>query len=397
MFHTKLGISYSSAYHDFHGFDLPLFLRLQLLMFPDIKYGQLMAYSLFDHRHFSTILQHDRIAALFSEEAEIDAMLRFEGILAAVEADLDIIPKAAGKVIETTAATLRPQSERLMIGIQRDALVVPILVQILREAVGTEHGRHVHFGATSQDVLDTGLILRLREALTILRNDLAMVISTLEDFKAKLGKVEIMGRTRMQRALPITFGDRIDTWTEPLFHHQDTLMSLGSRLLTVQFGGAVGTLDKLGDDGPNVRAALAKRLKLADPGRAWHAQRDRIADLAHWLSQVSGGIGKIGQDLMLMTQNEIGEITLASTGTSSTMPHKRNPVQAELLVTLARLNAGKIATMGQSIIHEGERSGVAWTLEWFVLPEMVATTAASLMIAKTVLEGLEMGSPHVAL
>ena len=351
-----------------------------------------MVYSLFDHRHFSKILKHHRIEAHFTEQAEIEAMLRFEGALAAVEADLGLIPKAAGRAIETTATALQPDPECLAIGIQRDALVVPVLVHILRKAVGADHGKHVHFGATSQDVIDTGLILRLRDALTILRNDLAAVVSALEVLKAKFGRFKIMGRTRMQCALPIAFDDRIDTWMEPLSRHQDALTSLGVRLLSVQFGGAVGTLDKLGDAGPHVRAALAKRLSLTDPGSAWHVQRDRIADLVHWLSQVSGSVGKIGQDLLLMTQNEIGEATLASTGTSSTMPHKRNPVQAELLVTLARLNAGKLGTMGQSIIHEGERSGVAWTLEWFVLPEMIATTAASLMIAKTALEGLEIRS-----
>jgi len=349
-------------------------------------------FSLFDHPHFSALLRHEPIAALFSPDAELAAMLHFEAALAAVEGEQGAIPQDAATAVVEAIATFRPDPRALAAGVARDSLVVPALIDMLRQAVGTGHGRYVHYGATSQDVIDSGLILRIKDALAILRHDLSTILGELEGLGAGQGQVPIMARTRMQRALPITFGDRLATWASPLAHHRGALDALERRVLAVQLGGPVGTLEKLGARGAAVRAALAERLDLADPGRPWHAERDRMADLAHWLSQVSGALGKIGQDLVLMAQNEVGEAVLATGGLSSAMAHKRNPVLAELLITLARLNAGQLASMHQALVHEGERSGAAWTLEWLVLPEMIATTAASLQVGKGCLQGLEIRS-----
>ena len=156
--------------------------------------------------------------------------------------------------------------------------------------------------------------------------------------------------------------------------HLERLDALRRSLLVVQFGGAAGTLEKLGDKGPAVRAALADRLGLADAPQ-WHSQRDRIAELAGWLSLVTGSLGKFGQDVALMAQAG-DEIELAGGGGSSAMPHKQNPVDAEVLVTLARFNAAQLSGMHQALVHEQERSGAAWTLEWLILPQMVMATAA---------------------
>lgn len=349
-----------------------------------------MTFSLFDHPHFSALLGHDEIAPLFKAEAEMAAMLRFETALAEVECELGVIPEAACAAILAAIAAFKPALERLAAAVGRDGLVVPELVAALREELDDEHRAHVHFGATSQDVIDTGLILRVKKVMAVLRRDLAELIGTLEQLRRSDGMTPVMGRTRMQCALPITAGDRIATWASPLQQHLETLDTLERRVLVVQFGGAVGTLDKLEKRGAEVRAALAGRLGLVDPGRSWHAERDRIADLAGWLSKVSGSVGKIGQDLVLMAQNEVGEAVLASGGLSSAMPHKRNPVQAEILVTLARFNAGQLSSVHQALVHEGERSGAAWTLEWMVLPEMVAATAASLKLCGQCLESLEI-------
>jgi len=349
-------------------------------------------FSLFDHPHFAALLDHQEVAALFTPEAEIGAMLRFEAALAEAEADVGVIPRDAAAAIASSITGFRPDPEALVAGAARDGLVVPSLIALLRQAVGDEHGRHVHVAATSQDVIDTGLMLRAKDALAILRSALGAVLDDLAELRKEHGQVAIMGRTRMQRALPITFDDRAAAWAGPLEHLMAALDALESRVLAVQLGGAVGTLDRLGQEGAAVRAALAKRLGLADPGRPWHAERDRMADLANWLSQVSGALGKIGQDLVLMAQNEVGEAVLASAGESSAMPHKRNPVLAEILVTLARLNAGQLGSIHHALVHEGERSGAAWTLEWLVLPEMIATTAASLKIGSACLQGVQIRS-----
>ncbi|MGH1477842.1 MAG: 3-carboxy-cis,cis-muconate cycloisomerase [Geminicoccales bacterium] len=349
-----------------------------------------MAFSLFDHPHFSKLLQRDEIADLFTSKAEIAAMLHFELALAESEAELGLIPSEAAIAITSAIQTFQPTTGQLAEGIRRDGVIGPTLVYGLRQATPEPHRRHVHFGATSQDIIDTGLILRLKQILFILRGDLETVSFQLSELASIEGHKKIMGRTRMQRALPITFADRIATWRGPIVQQLDALDDLERHVLAVQFGGAVGTLDQLGERGVAVRAALAKRLDLTDPGRAWHVERDRIADLAHWLTKISGCAGKIGQDLVLMAQNEIGEVKLTQGGTSSAMAHKRNPIQAEILIALARYNAGHLASLHQAMVHEGERSGAAWTLEWLTLPAMIATTGAALAILRDSLSGLSV-------
>ncbi len=351
-----------------------------------------MTFSLFDHPYFSSLLRHEAIAALFSAEAELAAMLRFEAALAEVEAELGVIPEDAAAAIVAAIKGFQPEEATLAADVRRDGLVGPGLVAALRGSMPEAHRAHLHFGATSQDMIDTGLVLRLRQVFAILKDDLQAVLEALDGLSARQGSARIMGRTRMQQALPITVADRVATWRAPLARQLDDLDALENRVLAVQFGGAVGTLDQLGERGPAIRAALAERLGLIDPARPWHAERDRIADFAGWLAKISGSLGKIGQDLALMAQNEVGEAVLASGGLSSAMPHKKNPVQAEILVTLGRFNAGHLASIHHAMISEGERSGAAWTLEWLTLPEMVAATAAALMIAKSSIDGLTITS-----
>lgn len=188
-----------------------------------------------------------------------------------------------------------------------------------------------------------------------------------------------MGRTRMQAAIPITVSDRLRSWIEPLLDHKDRLEAMDRDLFAVQFGGAAGTLEKLGDRADDVRATLAEELDLADFPQ-WHSQRSEVADFANALSLVTGSLGKFGQDIALMAQQG-DEIELAGGGGSSAMPHKQNPVAAEVLVALARFNATQLSGMHHALIHEQERSGAAWTLEWLIMPQMAGATAAALRLA----------------
>ena len=186
-----------------------------------------------------------------------------------------------------------------------------------------------------------------------------------------------MAHTRMQQALPFTAADKIGTWVQPLERHRAALDSLAPRLLVVQLGGPVGTRGELKGQGDAVADAMSERLGLG-VAPSWHSQRDRIGEFGSFLSLLTGTLGKIGQDIALMAQNEVGEVKLATGGGSSAMPHKSNPVPAEVLVTLARFNAGLLGTLHQALVHENERSGAAWTLEWMVLPQMVVSSAAAL-------------------
>lgn len=349
-----------------------------------------MTFSLFDHPHFSMLLGRDDLCSMFAPDAEILAMLRFEANLALAEADAGVIPEAAAVAIADVAGAFQADVDQLSAGVARDGLVVPALVTALRQTLDEAHRPHLHFGATSQDVIDTGLVLRLKAASALLRDDIGSVIRRLDQLSKEHGNRPLMGRTRMQRALPVRVADRIGIWRRPLMHHLEALDQLESHLLAVQFGGPVGTLETLGEKGPEVRARLAERLALNDPGCCWHTERGRIVDLACWLSKVSGSIGKIGQDVILMAQNEVGEAVIGNGGRSSAMPHKRNPIRAELLVTLARYNAVELGMVHQALIHEGERSGSAWSLEWLALPMMIGATGAALANASAMLGDLEI-------
>ena len=347
-----------------------------------------MNHSLFSQPYSPPLLAREDLAALFTADAEIEAMLRSEAALAEAEGDAGVIPEAAALAIVEATRIFEADVEALTAGVRRDGLVVPSLVKDLRENLEDRHRPHLHFGATSQDVIDTGLMLRLKGVFALFSSDIEDVVGQLEKLTSVAGRRPLMARTRMQRALEIRLADRIGIWKAPLVQHLDALEALRRHALAVQFGGPVGTLDKLGDKGPLVRKILAEKLGLADPGCCWHTDRSRIADLANWLAKVSGSLGKIGQDVVLMAQNEVGEVEIAEGGLSSTMPHKKNPVRAELLVSLARFNAVQLSAIHQAVVHENERSGSAWTLEWLTLPIMVATTGAALGVGGDLLDAM---------
>ncbi|WP_095080941.1 3-carboxy-cis,cis-muconate cycloisomerase [Mesorhizobium sophorae] len=337
-----------------------------------------MTVSPFDHPLLSALLGDEEASRHFSVEAEIEAMLAFERALAEVEAENGLITGEAAAAIVAGLGTFRPDTALLRAGVARDGVMVPELVRQIRAAVGEPHGASVHFGATSQDVVDTGLMLRFKsvvEHLSLLLTETGMRLASLEE---RFGGRALTGITRMQNAIPIRVSNRVAAWRAPLQRHQERLVEQSRRLLVVQFGGAAGTLEKLDDKGPAVRAALAAKLGLADAPQ-WHSQRDSLADFAGWLSLVTGSLGKFGQDIALMAQGG-ADIELSGGGGSSAMPHKQNPVKAEALVALARFNATQLSGMHQALVHEQERSGAAWTLEWLLLPQMVVATAASLRL-----------------
>jgi 3-carboxy-cis,cis-muconate cycloisomerase len=328
----------------------------------------------------------EEVGACFSNAVELAAMLRFEAALVDAEAEAGLIPPAAARAIGKACESFRPDWQALAAGLARDGVVVPALVKQLRAAVGETHGRFVHVGATSQDVVDTGLALRLQDVTRILLDRLNALILALDDLKRRDCAIPLMAHTRMQRALPFTAADKLDTWTAPLKRNRERLLELAPHVLVIQLGGPIGTRAELGDKGDAVAAALAARLGLG-VAPAWHSQRDRVGEFGAFLSLLSGTLGKIGQDIALMVQNEVGAMLLPSGGGSSAMAHKSNPVGAEVLVALARLNAGLLGTLHQALVHENERSGAAWTLEWMVLPQMTIATAAGLRHAQTLIAG----------
>lgn len=317
--------------------------------------------------------------ALFTDDAEIAAILKFESALAGAEAEAGVIPEVAADAIAHALSRFTPDMKDLAKGMAKDGVVVPALVRQLRAAVG-EHGKSVHFGATSQDAIDTGLMLRIAQAISLIHQRLTAVEANLSFVGGRDGAGTMMAHTRMQQALPMSVAAKIETWTAPLARIRRSLAALRRRLLVIQLGGPVGTRAELGEKAAEVVKRLAERLDLGQAD-SWHAERDPIAELGGVLSMITGSLGKFGADVALLSQNEVSIVKLEGGGGSSAMAHKSNPVNAELLVTLARYNAGLLGTLHQALVHEYERSGSAWTLEWMVLPQMVVTTGASLRIA----------------
>jgi 3-carboxy-cis,cis-muconate cycloisomerase len=346
-----------------------------------------MTVSAFDSPMLSALLGDAEVAGYFSAEADIRAMLAFESALARAQASVGLVPAEAAAHIAAVCDTFSPDIDILAKGAARDGVVVPALVKLLRARVGPSHDAHIHRGATSQDVIDSSLILRLKPVLAVLEARLRELIDALRELEASQGAVSLMGRTRMQRALPIHAADKLRGWREPLERHIARLGELNPRLLVVQFGGAVGVRGDLDGKGEAIVAELARLLRLG-AGPCWQVERDGFAELASWCSLVTGSLGKIGVDVALMAQNEIGEVKLAEGGGSSAMPHKSNPVRAEALLTLARFNATLLGAQHQTLVHENERSGAAWTLEWLVLPQMIVATAAALRHAAALCRGL---------
>lgn len=339
--------------------------------------------------YLDLLLTDPDLGALLSAEADLTAMTTIEVALARACGEHGLIPENAALAIELAAADFEPDTARLAEDTLRDGVVVAGLVKQLRALVGDEYGAHVHFGATSQDVIDTALALRLRNILTLFGARLERLGGTLAALEDRFGANRLMGRTRMQAAIPITAGDRLAVWHGLVGRVLARLDGVRQANLILSLAGPAGTSDKFGAKIGNVRETLAGLLQLSVPDYVPHAARDRFALLGGWLSEVTGALGKIGQDVALMAQNEIGEIRLSSAGGSSAMAHKQNPVLAEVLVTLARYNAVQLSGLHQALVHEQERSGAAWTLEWLILPQMLNATGAALVHAQSMLDAIE--------
>lgn len=319
------------------------------------------------------------MAAILSDQSVIAAMLRVEVALARAQADLGVIPAKAAEAIAQAAASLHPDPADLAAAVAVAGIPAQPLIAALKSAAGNS-GAFAHYGATSQDIQDTALALQLVQALDLLGGRLGELATLLAQKAADHADLPIPARTRHQIAAPTTLGAKIAVWQAMAARNRQRLDQLRPRLLLVSLHGAAGTEAALAGHGPALRAAMAAALGLGVPGGPWHAARDGIAELAGWLSLVTGALGKMGLDLIQLGQSEIAEVSAGEAGGSSTMPQKQNPVAAEALVTLARLNAGDLAGMHQALIHAQERDGSALGLEWTLLPAMLERTAAALRI-----------------
>ena len=334
-----------------------------------------------DSSLFAPLFSDGEVAEQFSDAQFVRAMLEVESALARVQGRLGVVPTEAATRIVDVAGKLEVDFERLRNGVEKSGVPVIELVRQLREQVGGEAANYVHWGATSQDIVDSARVLQVRAGLGNLESKLESVIRNLSWLADRHRHTLMAGRTHSQQALPITFGFKVAVWLAPLIRHRERLAELRPRVLVVQFGGAVGTLATLGRSGTQVQEALAAELGLDLPPIPWHTQRDTMAELAGWLSMLNGSLAKMAQDVILLAQSEVSELSESGDSTrggSSTMPQKNNPIISELIITAARTNASLLASMHQAQVQEHERGTHGWQMEWLVLPQMFTLTAAAL-------------------
>ncbi|HEY8607652.1 MAG TPA: 3-carboxy-cis,cis-muconate cycloisomerase [Noviherbaspirillum sp.] len=336
----------------------------------------------------------DAARAIFSAQACVQGMLDFEAALARAQARTGVIPAACAEPIARCCNADRIDFDGLAAAAAPAGnLAIPLVKQLTDLVAGedADAARYVHWGATSQDAIDTGLVLQLRTALDLIDAELVALTAALALQARRHRDTAMAGRTWMQQALPLTFGLKVAGWLDGLQRHQDRLAAVRTRVLALQFGGAAGTLASLGGQGLRVAQALAGELRLDLPDIPWHTQRDRMAEAAAVFGMLTGSLGKIARDVSLLMQTEVGEAAepaAAGKGGSSTMPHKRNPVACAAVLAAATRVPPLVSVMLSGMVQEHERALGGWQAEWDTLPEIVLLTAGALQQVRTIAEGL---------
>ena len=344
----------------------------------------------------------ESMQAVFSDQRRMQAMLDFEAALARAGEKAGLIPSAAATSIERQCRAELFSVEELAAAVTLAGNpAIPLIKALERLITETGDGseRYLHLGATSQDVMDTGLILQLVAALDLLEGQLKTLGDNLVVLASDHEKTVLAGRTWLQHAPPVTLGMKVSGWLGAVTRHIQRLREMKPRLLCLQFGGASGTLAALREHAWPVTEQLAKELGLTLPEQPWHTQRDRLAELAGWLGSLSGSLGKMGRDISLLMQTELGEVSEPSApgkGGSSTMPHKRNPVGAAMLISAATRAPGLVATMLSAMPQEHERSLGLWHAEWETLPELCKLVSGALEQAGSLADGLEVDTERMS-
>ena len=328
-------------------------------------------------------------------------MLDFEAALARAEAACGVIPQAAAAAITKACRAESFDLAALAEAATRSGnLAIPLVKALTADVARADSAaaRYVHWGATSQDVIDTATMLMLRAGIDALDGDLARAVAGFARQARQHRDTAVVARTWLQHALPMPFGLKLAEYAAALHRSRRRLRRLRSETLALQFGGAAGTLAALGDRGLAVAEALAQELNLPLPEAPWHTHRDRIADAAAVFAIITGTCGKIARDIQLMMQTDVGEAFEPAgegRGGSSTMPHKRNPVAAATALAAATMAPNLAATMFAAQVQDHERSAGPWHAEWPTLPTLLLVTSGALAALVDIAEGLEIDTARM--
>ena len=348
-----------------------------------------------------SLFSTEGMQSIFSDRNTIQRMLDVEAALARALAVEDVIPQMAVAAIVSSCRADLMDADALTKSLSSAGnLAIPLVKQLTAAVANTDPdaARYVHWGATSQDVIDSGRVLQLRDAIDLITTDLAALADNLASIAHQHRATIMMGRTWMQHAQPTTLGLKIAGWLDAIMRHQDRLQALRTRVCVLQFGGAAGTLASLGDSGLTVATALAKDLSLALPALPWHTHRDRMGEVATTFGLLTGTLGKIARDIALHAQTEIAELAeplVQGRGGSSTMPHKRNPVACSAVLACAMRVPALVSTMLTAMVQEQERALGGWQAEWETLPEIASLTSAALNQLREVTSGLSVDAARM--
>ncbi|KAL2001962.1 hypothetical protein VTN02DRAFT_940 [Thermoascus thermophilus] len=383
---------------------LPAMLRLVQLCrrpqvvprLPRLQIGRSMgSVSAIDSSLFRTLFGTEEIRKVFNDEAYIKRCVEAEAALARAQSRCNVIPAGIGDLITKKVESSALDLDRL----RRETEIVgyPILplVRQLAAICGEEAGRYVHWGATTQDIMDLASVLQMKDGLDIVERLLRDVIKTLRGLSARYKDTPMAGRTHLQHALPVTFGYKCAVWLSGFQRHLERLEQLRRRTLLVQFGGAAGSLASLGsgDDGLRVRKALAEELGLSDPPITWHVARDGVAEIVNFLALLGGSMGKLALDLILLSSNELGEVSepfVPHRGASSTMPQKRNPIASEVILAASKILRSNAGLVLDAMVADLERASGPWHLEWVAVPESFVVAVGALSQTHFALAGLSV-------
>jgi 3-carboxy-cis,cis-muconate cycloisomerase len=337
-----------------------------------------------------TLYGSDAMRAVFDETAYFQRMLDVEAALAQVQGRLGIIPRDAADAIAAAATRGELRTEVLAASARNVGYPVVGVVSELSHAAG-EAGGWTHWGATTQDIMDTATVLQVRVGLDLIEAEIRGLSRALvEQARTHRGTV-MAGRTHLQQALPTTFGLKCATWAMPFIGHLDRLPELRRRVLRVEFGGAAGTLASLGDQGVAVMEGLAAELGLHAPIAPWHVCREGLAETVAYLGLICGGLAKFATDIILLAQTEVGEVAepyVAGRGSSSTMPQKRNPIASEYILAAVRTVHALVPVMLGAMAQDHERATGPWQGEALALPQAFVLTHGALLHARAIAEGM---------
>lgn len=353
--------------------------------------------TVFDSLLFRDTFGTPAMRDVFSDASLIRKYIAVEIALAKAQSRLNVIPETAAAEIESRIKFEQLDFERLKHDTENVGYPILPLVTQLVEQCG-EAGKYIHWGATTQDIMDTANSLQIREALALVETDIRELRKILQSLAATYKDTPMAGRTHLQQALPITFGYKCAIWLSMFDRHEQRLRELRPRVEVGELAGAAGTLASLGDMGLEVQAEMMKELGLGIPVTTWHVARDHFAEALNFLALVTGSLGKIALDIMLMASTEYAEVYepfVKGRGASSTMPQKRNPISSEIMLACAKGVRQHAGLMLDAMIQDFERATGPWHAEWIAIPESFLLTASALNQARFALGGLEVDAAQM--